>query len=133
MAANLYRRLSAGWHRGHAASPQEALRREPAVNPTLLGAVQVPDGTIDLVSPHRGQYARRPRTRRARIPTGCEVTGLLRRGDRALRRVQVYDRQLHQARTLYAGMVVNAAGIWGSVRGICRPAHHHVPGEGIGC
>ena len=28
-------------------SPQEALRREPAVNPTLLGAVQVPDGTID--------------------------------------------------------------------------------------
>lgn len=28
-------------------SPQDALRREPAVNPTLLGAVQVPDGTID--------------------------------------------------------------------------------------
>lgn len=28
-------------------SAQEALRREPAVNPALLGAVQVPDGTID--------------------------------------------------------------------------------------
>ncbi|VFS25657.1 Anaerobic glycerol-3-phosphate dehydrogenase subunit A [Serratia liquefaciens] len=48
----------------------------------------------------------------AQILTGCEVTGLLRRGDRVCG-VQVYDRQLHQARTLYAGMVVNAAGIWG--------------------
>ncbi|CAM3784766.1 anaerobic glycerol-3-phosphate dehydrogenase subunit A [Klebsiella pneumoniae] len=48
---------------------------------------------------------------------GIEATPLspqeaLRRGDRVCG-VQVYDRQLHQARTLYAGMVVNAAGIWG--------------------
>lgn len=48
----------------------------------------------------------------AQILTGCEVTGLLRQGDRVCG-VQVYDRQLHQARTLYAGVVVNAAGIWG--------------------
>ncbi|WP_077269812.1 anaerobic glycerol-3-phosphate dehydrogenase subunit A, partial [Klebsiella pneumoniae] len=92
-------------------SPQEALRREPAVNPTLLGAVQVPDGTID---PFRLTAANMldAREHGAQILTGCEVTGLLRRGDRVCG-VQVYDRQLHQARTLYAGMVVNAAGIWG--------------------
>ncbi|WP_209665540.1 FAD-dependent oxidoreductase, partial [Klebsiella pneumoniae] len=28
-------------------SPQEALRFEPSVNPALLGAVKVPDGTVD--------------------------------------------------------------------------------------
>ncbi len=47
MAANLYRRLSAGWHRGHAALAEGSAAPGPAVNPTLLGAVQVPDGTID--------------------------------------------------------------------------------------
>ncbi|HBX2637079.1 TPA: FAD-dependent oxidoreductase, partial [Klebsiella pneumoniae] len=62
-------------------SPQEALRREPAVNPTLLGAVQVPDGTID---PFRLTAANMldAREHGAQILTGCEVTGLLRRGDR---------------------------------------------------
>lgn len=44
----------------------------------------------------------------AQILTGCEVTSLLRQSDRVCG-VQVYDRQLHQARTLYAGVVVNAA------------------------
>ena len=91
---------------------QEALRREPAVNPALLGAVQVPDGTID---PFRLTAANMldAREHGAQILTGCEVTGLLRQGDRVCG-VQVYDSQLHQARTLYAGVVVNAAGIWGS-------------------
>jgi glycerol-3-phosphate dehydrogenase len=43
-------------------TPAEALRIEPAVNPALLGAVQVPDGTVDPFPPHRRQYARCPRT-----------------------------------------------------------------------
>lgn len=61
-------------------SAQEALRREPAVNPTLLGAVQVPDGTID---PFRLTAANMldAREHGAQILTGCEVTGLLRQGD----------------------------------------------------
>ena len=32
-----------------AISPQEALRREPAANPSLIGAVTVPDGAVDPV------------------------------------------------------------------------------------
>ncbi len=94
-------------------SPQEALRREPAVNPTLLGAVQVPDGTID---PFRLTAANMldAREHGAQILTGCEVTGLLRRGDRVCG-VQVYDRQLHQARTLYAGWWLTPPGSGGSV------------------
>ena len=55
--------------------PAEALRLEPAVNPTLLGAVQVPDGTVD---PFRLTAANMldAREHGAQIP-GCEVTGLL--------------------------------------------------------
>lgn len=92
-------------------SPAEALRIEPTVNPTLLGAVQVPDGTID---PFRLTAANMLDAREdgATILTGCEITGLIRRGERVCG-VEFYDHQQRERRTLYAGVVVNAAGIWG--------------------
>ena len=92
-------------------SPAEALRIEPTVNPTLLGAVQVPDGTID---PFRLTAANMldAREHGATILTGCEITGLIRRGERVCG-VEFYDHQQRERRTLYAGVVVNAAGIWG--------------------
>lgn len=92
-------------------SPAEALRIEPTVNPTLLGAVQVPDGTID---PFRLTAANMLEAREhgATILTGCEITGLIRRGERVCG-VEFYDHQQRERRTLYAGVVVNAAGIWG--------------------
>ncbi len=46
-------------------TPAEALRLEPAVNPTLLGAVQGTGRHRRSVPPDGRQYARRPRTRRA--------------------------------------------------------------------
>ena len=92
-------------------TPAEALRLEPAVNPTLLGAVQVPDGTVD---PFRLTAANMldAREHGAQILTGCEVTGLLRQGDRVYG-VQIYDHQHREARSIRAQVVVNAAGIWG--------------------
>lgn len=89
----------------------EALRIEPAVNPALLGAVQVPDGTVD---PFRLTAANMldAREHGAAILTGCEVTGLLRQGDR-VHGVTIYNHQLRESRTLRAQVVVNAAGIWG--------------------
>ena len=92
-------------------SPAEALRIEPTVNPTLLGAVQVPDGTID---PFRLTAANMldAREHGATILTGCEITGLIRRGERVCG-VEFYDHQHRERRTLHAGVVVNAAGIWG--------------------
>ena len=92
-------------------SPAEALRIEPSVNPALLGAVQVPDGTID---PFRLTAANMldAREHGATILTGCEITGLIRRGDRVCG-VEFYDHQHREKGTLYAGVVVNAAGIWG--------------------
>ena len=92
-------------------SPAEALRIEPTVNPALLGAVQVPDGTVD---PFRLSAANMldAREHGATILTGCEITGLLRSGDR-VHGVQCYDHKRRESRTLRASVVVNAAGIWG--------------------
>lgn len=69
-------------------TPAEALRLEPAVNPTLLGAVQVPDGTVD---PFRLTAANMldAREHGAQILTGCEVTGLLRQWRSRVRRTDL--------------------------------------------
>lgn len=48
----------------------------------------------------------------ATILTGCEITGLLRSGDR-VNGVRCYDHKRRENRTLRASVVVNAAGIWG--------------------
>ncbi|ROR98519.1 anaerobic glycerol-3-phosphate dehydrogenase subunit A [Raoultella terrigena] len=92
-------------------SPAEALRLEPGVNPALLGAVQVPDGTV---YPFRLSAANMldAREHGATILTGCEITGLLRSGDR-VNGVRCYDHKRRENRTLRASVVVNAAGIWG--------------------
>ena len=92
-------------------SPAEALRVEPTVNPALLGAVQVPDGTVD---PFRLSAANMldAREHGATILTGYEITGLLRSGDR-VNGVRCYDHKRRENRTLRASVVVNAAGIWG--------------------
>ena len=91
-------------------SPQEALRFEPSVNPALLGAVKVPDGTVD---PFRLTAANMldAREHGAQVLTYHEVTDVLRQGDRVTG-VQVYDHQNHRRYQLYAPVVVNAAGIW---------------------
>lgn len=91
--------------------PKEALRLEPAANPALIGAVRVPDGTVD---PFRLTAANMldAREHGAEILTGQEVTGLIRKGDRVTG-VRVYNHQTQQYQELYAAVVVNAAGIWG--------------------
>jgi len=91
--------------------PKEALRLEPAANPELIGAVRVPDGTVD---PFRLTAANMldAREHGAEILTGQEVTGLIRNSDRICG-VRVYNHQTQQQHDLYASVVVNAAGIWG--------------------
>ncbi|WP_038156701.1 anaerobic glycerol-3-phosphate dehydrogenase subunit A [Trabulsiella guamensis] len=94
-----------------ALTPAQARRIEPAVNPTLTGAVRVPDGTVD---PFRLTAANMldAREHGATILTGCEVTGLVREGDR-VRGVTLWNHNSHETLTLYAAVVINAAGIWG--------------------
>ena len=94
-----------------AIDPALARRIEPAVNPALVGAVRVPDGTVD---PFRLTAANMLNAREhgATIFTGHEVTGLLRRGEH-VHGVTLYHHASRARRTLHAAVVVNAAGIWG--------------------
>lgn len=92
-------------------TPEQALQMEPSVNPALIGAVKVPDGTVD---PFRLTAANMldARERGAVVRTGCEVTGLIRQGDR-IAGVMIYDKTHGVREALHAPVVVNAGGIWG--------------------
>ncbi|NIF46569.1 anaerobic glycerol-3-phosphate dehydrogenase subunit A [Enterobacter sp. Ap-1006] len=94
-----------------ALDPREALRLEPSANPSLLGAVRVPDGTVD---PFRLTAANMldAKEHGAEVLTGCEIVGLIREGSRVCG-VRVFNHLTRQAGEFRAPMVVNAAGIWG--------------------
>ncbi len=95
----------------NAIDPAEAIRLEPSVNPLLVGAVRVPDGTVD---PFRLTAANMldATEHGAKVLTYHEVVGLIREGDR-VRGVTVYDHKLKRQYPIYAEIVVNAGGIWG--------------------
>ncbi len=94
-----------------AIDPAQALRLEPAVNPALIAAVRVPDGTVD---PFRLTAANMldAREHGANILTYHEVIGLLRQGSR-INGVCVFDHKNQRKYDIHAQIVVNAAGIWG--------------------
>ncbi len=91
--------------------PEYALRLEPAVNPALIGAVRVPDGTID---PFRLTAANMldAKEHGAVVLTYHEVMGLVRENERIVG-VHAFDHKNNQMQTMMAPVVVNAAGIWG--------------------
>ncbi|MBW5892454.1 anaerobic glycerol-3-phosphate dehydrogenase subunit A [Pectobacterium polaris] len=97
--------------RAQALDPQEALRLEPAANPTLIGAVRVPDGSVD---PFRLTAANMIDAceHSAEVLTYHEVVGLIRQGDR-ITGVRVFDHKKGVETEIYAQVVVNAGGIWG--------------------
>ncbi|MEQ9878118.1 anaerobic glycerol-3-phosphate dehydrogenase subunit A [Pectobacterium aroidearum] len=97
--------------RAQAMDPQEALRLEPAANPALIGAVRVPDGSVD---PFRLTAANMIDAceHGAEVLTYHEVIGLIRKGDRVTG-VRVFDHKKGVETEIYAQVVVNAGGIWG--------------------
>ncbi|MGL9554256.1 anaerobic glycerol-3-phosphate dehydrogenase subunit A [Pectobacterium sp. S5] len=97
--------------RAQALDPQEALLLEPAANPTLIGAVRVPDGSVD---PFRLTAANMIDAceHGAEVLTYHEVIGLIRQGDR-ITGVRVFDHKKGVETEIYAQVVVNAGGIWG--------------------
>ena len=94
-----------------AIEPQQARIIEPAVNPALIGAVKVPDGTVD---PFRLTAANMldAKEHGAVILTAHEVTGLIREGATVCG-VRVRNHLTGEIQALHAPVVVNAAGIWG--------------------
>lgn len=91
--------------------PELAKRLEPSVNPSLIGAVVVPDGTVD---PFRLTAANMldAKENGATILTYHEVVKLLREGDRIIG-VEAFDHKRKVTGRFYAPLVVNAGGIWG--------------------
>ena len=91
--------------------PAEALRLEPAVNPSIVGAVRVPDASID---PFRlvASNVLDARLHGAEVLTYHEVEELLREGDRIVG-VRVRNSATGEDREVHSRIVVNAAGIWG--------------------
>ncbi|ENM5770792.1 anaerobic glycerol-3-phosphate dehydrogenase subunit A [Vibrio mimicus] len=99
-------------------TPKEALLLEPNVNPALIGAVKVPDGTLD---PFRLCAANvlDAKEHGARIFNRTIVTQLIREGDTVL---GVHCQHLGNGAKfdIFAQQVINAAGIWG--QNICEYA-----------
>ena len=104
-------------------SPQEALRREPNLNPAVKAAVEVPDGTMDAMRLPLRFFATAQRNG-AVIKTYTEVEELLMQG-KTVTGVRVRDHVTEKTYKIGADVVVNAAGAWSGK--IAAMAGVHVP------
>lgn len=91
--------------------PAQARVLEPAVNPTLTGAVRVPDASID---PFRLTIANvvDARLHGAQLLNYHEVTGLIINQYR-VEGVKLRNNHTGQQLEVHSSLVINAAGIWG--------------------
>lgn len=91
--------------------PELAKRMEPSVNPDLIGAVRVPDGSVD---PFRLCAANMldSKLRGGQVRLHTAVTGFIREGS-AIKGIHTVNLQSGEKADYYAPIVVNAAGIWG--------------------
>lgn len=91
--------------------PAEAVRMEPAVNPSIIGAVKVPDGSVD---PFRLTTANilAAKLNGADVMTYHEVIGFERDGNRICG-VKIKSRRTGEESSVRGQVTVNACGIWG--------------------
>lgn len=91
--------------------PKEALLIEPSANPNLIGAVSVPDGSVD---PFRLTLSNilDANAHGADVLTYHEVTGFVREQNRIIG-VKVLDHKTKETKEIYGNISVNAGGIWG--------------------
>ena len=94
-----------------AMDPKEAIRLEPAVNPRLIGAVKVPDGSVDPFKLCAANVLD-ARLHGADILTYTEVLSLIKEGG-AVCGVRVRNSLTGESAEYRARVTVNAAGIWG--------------------
>lgn len=108
----------------------EALALEPALDPHIKAAVQVPDAAMDTWRLPLHFFAT-ARANGASILTFNQVIGLVRSHD-GVRGVTVHDMRTGEIRTLSADMVVNAAGPWaGKVAALSGVEVPVRPGPGV--
>ena len=94
-----------------AVDPKEALMKEPSCNPSIIGAVEVPDGSVD---PFRlcASNIMDAKLHGAKVLTYCEVKSLIKEGNE-VQGVTIWNNVSKQEEKYYAPITVNAAGIWG--------------------
>ena len=91
--------------------PKEAIRMEPSVNPDIIGAVRVPDGSVD---PFRlcSSNIVDAKLHGAKVLVYTEVTGFIRNQEK-ITGVKVIDHKTGETAEYHAPITVNAGGIWG--------------------
>lgn len=91
-------------------SANQALELEPNLNPNLLGAVRVPDGSFD---PFRlvMENARDAENHGARFLLHTEMTSLLSEGGK-IRGIKAKDRLSREEHLIHASYLINATGAW---------------------
>lgn len=107
----------------------EALRREPALNPRISRAFEVPDGAADaFLATHTN--AESARAYGAQVLTYHNVVGLERSGNRIVATL-VEDLRSGETRRIEAAYIINAAGAWaGKIAGLAGLTVTVVPGKG---
>ncbi len=105
-------------------TPKQVLAMEPNINPGVIAAFTVPDGTFDPLRLALA-FAGTAKKNGAKFRTFTEMEQLIIDGQRNVKGVKVLDRASNVREELYADMVVNATGAW--VGEITSQAGAHVP------
>jgi glycerol-3-phosphate dehydrogenase len=104
-------------------TPKQALSAEPALNPALKLAVQVPDATIDAWRLPMHFFATAA-ANGARLHNFSEVVGY-HKANRMVTGVRIFDHQMHREYDVRGDIIVNAAGAWSEK--ICHLAGIRLP------
>lgn len=92
-------------------TPQQALKLEPNINPKLLTAFLIPDGTFDPLRLALS-FAASAKKNSAKFKTYTEAKSLIIDGKGNVSGVHALERASNQMVELRADMVVNATGAW---------------------
>ncbi len=92
-------------------TPQAALRLEPNLNPNLITAFEIPDGTFDPLRLAMA-FAASANSYGADFHLFCEVNDFLLDGLGNVIGVKYTDRSSNTQKELHADIVVNASGVW---------------------
>jgi len=92
-------------------TPEQTLRMEPNLNPDLLVAFTVPDGTFDPLRLAMA-FAATAKSNGARFHLYTDVTGLIIDGQGNVTGVKYWDRANDQKGELRSDVVVSATGAW---------------------
>ncbi|MGA7194396.1 MAG: FAD-dependent oxidoreductase [Anaerolineales bacterium] len=92
-------------------TPQKALQLEPNINPHVLAAFLIPDGTFDPLRLALS-FAASAKANGAKFKIYTEAKSLLMDGKGTVVGVKVLDRASNKTVELHADIVVNATGAW---------------------